>query len=355
MNFRSIRSIRSKQGFSLVGIMIATALMGVLSLGIIEITQQQSKAYKQATTRFEVNSLSSAMGMLMMNSIACTNSLGGAGTNLANGQQVVIRSPEGVALFSTNDSYQNNTVTIESLTIQNLSVVGQTASMNIVASFRQAQSPLLPGLSIQRRFPIMAHLDAGGLLEVCYSVEGEAVLTARKLSCEKDLKGIWIPINAAGTDGYCQLQDVEINGDLYVKNHIKVDKTIKLGTPTGPCEEGQLAYDYTEHAMKYCNFELNWITVGQASGTLVGGFMVYNHVSGTIVGVRGAWGVAKGYPTIANLACPVGSKNVTISFADDTLGNSPTEYDDYGVDLYASCVAGLEHMCHVTTVGCMLE
>jgi prepilin-type N-terminal cleavage/methylation domain-containing protein len=71
-----------KKGFSLVEVMVAAGMLGLVSLGVMKLTENQSKSSKTFETKFEVTSIVAEIRTLLSNSDSCTSTFV---TNPANG------------------------------------------------------------------------------------------------------------------------------------------------------------------------------------------------------------------------------------------------------------------------------
>lgn len=73
--------LKSQRGFSLVEVLIASALMGAVALGIAKLTKDQSKSAKTIESRFEVTAIVSEITQLLSNKESCKATLRGNNAN----------------------------------------------------------------------------------------------------------------------------------------------------------------------------------------------------------------------------------------------------------------------------------
>lgn len=199
-----MKNKKQDKGFSLISVLIAAGMTGLIAVALVEIASQQGQIQKRAQISFGINSISGAITQMLFNIKACTNSLGGTGTPISESTPVTIKAPNGDSLYAVGNKFDNGTITIQNIAIVDLitDIANRDAFFYIEVTFLQS-SQQLTNLTIPRKFPVQAHLDAAGNLEVCYSAEGEAVLTARKMACN-DIGGTWT-MDASGIDGSCTL------------------------------------------------------------------------------------------------------------------------------------------------------
>lgn len=74
----AIKSIlKASQGFSLAEVMVAAGLMGVLSLGVAQIMQNQQKTLVYAETKGEELEIFNRIRILLLDKAACENTFKG--------------------------------------------------------------------------------------------------------------------------------------------------------------------------------------------------------------------------------------------------------------------------------------
>jgi type II secretory pathway pseudopilin PulG len=110
-----LKLLRSTRGFSLVEVMIAAGMLGLVSLGVMQLTSNQSKSTKTFETKFEVTSIVAEIRTLLSNTESCKATFA---TNPANGgtaydynegalsNPMSLRSVRGLV---TRDRYTSNT------------------------------------------------------------------------------------------------------------------------------------------------------------------------------------------------------------------------------------------------------
>ncbi|MCK5882727.1 MAG: prepilin-type N-terminal cleavage/methylation domain-containing protein, partial [Bacteriovoracaceae bacterium] len=178
-----------EKGFSLAEVMVAAGLLSVLSLALVHITQNQAVVQKRAEASSEINTISNTITQNLLNSLACEETLT-LGSTISEGMDIAeIKNRRGDTLFNKVDKYGNRQISINDITLNNLSV-GPLANgsrfgeANIIVTFEKL-SKLIKGIKlIQKTFPVKISLSGANALLGCYSATENAVQTATEKSCE---------------------------------------------------------------------------------------------------------------------------------------------------------------------------
>lgn len=179
------------KGFTLVEILVAAGLMGILAVVMMNIFKQQTFSQKKTEAGFELSTLQQSINTTLLNAQACTNTLTVI-PNIAvpNLTLTQIRDQANNVQFQTGVSY-GNLVEIE--TIRLVNVVYPTASvptkrygtLDIQFNFKKT-SKVLENTNINSRtnFKVNIETDLAGRVTNCYSALENAVDTAKVESCQ---------------------------------------------------------------------------------------------------------------------------------------------------------------------------
>ena len=171
------------RGFSIAEVMVAAGLMGLLSVGLLNITKQQAVVQKRSETSVEINIISSLISQTLLNSGACNNTLG-LGGNVSNGKTLTaIKNRNGEVLFDTTSKYGNNTVGLQSMELSGLSVSPTTngflyGTVKLDILFEKLSKTLSGKKTLRKSFTVNVQLDGSSNLTKCYSATENAVDTA---------------------------------------------------------------------------------------------------------------------------------------------------------------------------------
>ncbi len=178
---------RNDAGFSLAELVVAVGVVGVISIGIIQLVEKQSKIQKKAEIDFEVNSLSTSIAQYLRSSDNCKATLTGVGTIINNRSiPAIIRVKRGGGtskIFKVGEKYAKGSVTLKKITVTDLVTnpspipAGMTGFGELflqvdfdlkskIISFNKA--------SISKKIPLKVSLDSGLQIVQCNSATEDA-------------------------------------------------------------------------------------------------------------------------------------------------------------------------------------
>lgn len=119
--------LNNQSGFSLIQVMVSAALMGILSLGFMQMNQSQIKNQKGLESAVEVNSLHSTITRSLISDSVCDTTF--AAKSIASGTNIpTIIGGSGVELFKADGSkVYGGTVAINSINIERVSDLGDVS------------------------------------------------------------------------------------------------------------------------------------------------------------------------------------------------------------------------------------
>lgn len=91
--------LKNQRGFSLAEIMIAAGMMGIVSVGVMNLVQDSTKANKGMTMNFEINQISQAIEGHLRDDVACRNTLVGLNPNGAGTAVTSILDKNNIVVF----------------------------------------------------------------------------------------------------------------------------------------------------------------------------------------------------------------------------------------------------------------
>lgn len=120
-----LKSQNTEKGFSIVEVLVASALMGAVALGIAKLTQDQTKSTKTIESRFEITTTINEMTQLLSERDSCIATLGGRDAVSTDPATSILAlyerpaTPPDIARFEANasntgPSYGNGTFKITS-------------------------------------------------------------------------------------------------------------------------------------------------------------------------------------------------------------------------------------------------
>lgn len=133
------------KGFSLVEVMVALGITGAIALGVMKISEQGSKAAKQTQSKFEIAQTQAEVISVLSNRTACTNTLGGAGVDLAgliggtSKSLPVIKSQNNTDFIGPFPT-QRKDIRIESLVLSGWDDVDKIANAKVTYTYKMGPS-----------------------------------------------------------------------------------------------------------------------------------------------------------------------------------------------------------------------
>ncbi len=207
-------------GFTLVQVLVAAAIIGGLSVTLMNIMRQQAVVQKMAEINHEETALLQQISRTLLNANACKFTIGD-GQPVQNGRSLIaIKNRNNTDIFKTTGPLseyggrvENKLLKILSFTLEvptgalvTLSgTTDQVGQIDLKVRWER-KSPLIQGNKTpSRKIPLSVKTtSADGLIE-CYSATENAVDTARQKACEQ-MGGSYIHPPGDPSSGRCDLQ-----------------------------------------------------------------------------------------------------------------------------------------------------
>ena len=288
-----LRSL-NKNGFSLAGILVGMALLGILTIGMMEMFSGMLKGQNYNKFRTQVENFGEELRSQLGISAICTATF--STTQLDPNTSVtipLIKDAAGNAIYKVNTSYGDNSFKITSMDLKSSPTqpwytednpATSSGRMILTVNYHALAQQAGPA-DFFRTYTIATHHDPQKKLTDCAALA--------KMS-----DGIWRYNSTTLADIYYTGGNVGI-GTSAPTATLEVNGPVKFGTSTDTCGsalEGQQRYNYTTHLMEFCN-GTDWTAYGtgaagnaqifDASGTWT------KPSSGTVVQVD-CWGAGGG-------------------------------------------------------------
>jgi len=192
-----INILNSEDGFSLAEIVVAAGLLGMLSLGVMQLMKNQQKSFSYAEAKSEEIEIYNQIRILLMNKEACLNTLGGH----AVGDSVSeVKNSSNISAFKVGNIYGNRSVKIVSLEIENDTVpAGGGLGQAFLKIKLQRVKKSLSSNIILKKMLLQVATNATGAIDECYSDTDQSILTSKQEMCAA-LNGTY-----DDTNGKCNL------------------------------------------------------------------------------------------------------------------------------------------------------
>lgn len=264
MHFLRKNIFANSAGFSLMEVMLAAGMMGILSAALIAVMKMGFSGQKAVQSADESSRLTAEMANVLANPTACMNTFGGR--NPPGGFTVSqIRNVSNAVLYQTNAVYGNRTVRLFSIEtggsgtdartqLPRYNATSSTAGTALVKVTWRKMADAAGPQELHRFFFLNVTLNGGGLVTAC---------SAQSTLAEE----IWQRSGVDPSTIYYNGGKVGI-GTLAPKVKLEVDGAIKVGTQT-VCDtdaEGAIRYNSTAKNIEFCNGN-SWMTIGDNSLT----------------------------------------------------------------------------------------
>lgn len=286
----TLRALRNQSGFSLVELMVASGLVGLLAVATMKISDINMKSLKRSEASLETQSIVVAITNNLLNGESCVNTLSPVG-GLSNGKNVTeIRNRVNRAIFNTTDSYGTRALKIKSMKVRDLDITPSTipagqkgyGELNLLVRLERLSSQIsVSSKIVEKKIPLKVEVDSSKRVLRCYAATENAVDTAKAAACN-NIGGVF----DSATDE-CDLADYPqpdssniAVSTKYLQDH-QVELDDKYVDITGDTMTGQLNVNSTVKANQFCvgtrcrDFKAQNCSPGQmvekirADGTLV--------------------------------------------------------------------------------------
>lgn len=185
---------KNQSGFSLVEIMIATAMLAGLSLGVMKTLEMMNKGQVVSDTKLEEFELKRLVATNLLDKNACNATLGGRsiGSNITE-----IKNSGGAVLYTSGLTY-NNSIEITQMTIVDKGLPGANGSrsVDLVISAKRVKK-ILKETAKDIKIPLIVTVpmpsSATGVIISCFTNENALIDLASEKACI-DLGGAWNPL-----------------------------------------------------------------------------------------------------------------------------------------------------------------
>ncbi len=286
------------KGFSLVEVLVAAGMIGVIGLGVMSLTKQSTESAKTLEVNSEMVTVLNEIRAILSDPINCKKSLQGLGAastaNAVDSLIYVNKAGTDVNKFETisrnaNARYGQGRIKITSYSLDDSGAgvdVASEETTNLVVSFDRGKG-IAGNQNINKNIKIWVDVDAGGNIQDCRSISATAnLIWTRSNVNQNDIfyagGQVGIGINDP-TDGF-QL-DVEgharvaetakVGGQLAVGKDIEatappldVAGEIRIQKGSGVCNnglEGSLRYNDGPKRMEFCDGN-SWRQIGGGNG-----------------------------------------------------------------------------------------
>lgn len=218
-----MKLLRNSLGISFMEIVVATGLMGAVSLGVLKLSDGSQKQTIYMNQNFDFDNYTKELSVVLNDATQCTSRFSVSGGNLtidASGVNAELRYGSSLASADVIAPVTNNQM--------------ETLPITIFLRFDRGENES-DGKAV-RKIVVPAMFDTNGDFVECINYQTEAQKTAFKLSCEF-LGGTFVD-GPSGTET-CDLSNLDATADL-IKDSMKKACTDTLnGTfndATGHCE-----------------------------------------------------------------------------------------------------------------------
>jgi prepilin-type N-terminal cleavage/methylation domain-containing protein len=187
----------NSKGFSLIEMTVVLALMGIASLGVLQINSSTHKATKTSEIGLEVNSITNSITQNLLNSSACSNTFKNSGI-IQNGLEISeIKNRTDQVLFNKTTKYGNNRLKISKLKLDSVNIKPADPGLSkkygefrLIIELEKLGTGYAGTKNVIKNIPLQGEFNLSDNLLKCYSSTEDAVYTAKKESCD-DVGGTW--------------------------------------------------------------------------------------------------------------------------------------------------------------------
>ena len=235
----------------MAGILVGVALLGVLTLGMMELFSSMLKNQNYNKFRTQIDSFGEEFRNQLGSGPICTSTFSGIQLDPATTKSFsAIKDPTGKNIYQVNTDMGDHSFQIASIDLK--STTGSpwyiednpatlTGRMILIVTYRASADQAGPKEAF-RTYTLSTHRDASGKLIDCVAMS--------KMS-----DGLWHHNPASVADIYYSDGNVGIGTDS-PKAKLEINGDVKFGNTGAGCSgatEGQQHYNYTTHTMEYCN------------------------------------------------------------------------------------------------------
>jgi len=224
--------LQSEDGFSLAEMSIAIGLVGLLSVGVMTVTKNQSKSSNKALGKAEEIRLISQIKMILADKRNCEATVLGEGLNAALNS---IKNKRDMELFKVGSLYGNRDVEITSLNLgnPNISPTSKTGTIDlqVVTNLKK-----INGESTNNQILLQVEVDATNRIVSCYSQGTEGIGAVDSEKCNM-LGGSYNEVSES-----CVYSDPCLLGEGHIASSVKcgLDTNNKIVKLSGSVMSGNI-------------------------------------------------------------------------------------------------------------------
>lgn len=178
--------LKNNSGFSIVEIMVAAGLLGVVSLGAMQMMNNVQKGQATSETKLEELELRRVITTILTDKTACLNSLNGVNVGSTFEQ---IRNSANTVVFEKDGIYGNGTVRLRNMIVMDKGVTyaDGTRDVNLIVGLQKVKQMALGGDVVNFKLDVRVLADsATGPITGCF-VDSDSII---QQACET-LGGTW--------------------------------------------------------------------------------------------------------------------------------------------------------------------
>lgn len=256
----------NQKGFSILQLVVAASLMSVLSLGLTNMIQSQSRTVYYLEDQMSHQNFKKELESLLMDNAICNSSLLGKTlpTSLlsvapVSGTDFEIRNTSGVTIFDPLDSNKNSydNLVLNGIKMQNLDItnplVGGNVNLEISVGRKRGSGQKLKNINIVKSVILDASWNVQGCIGgsvnglLGYNVEGVQAIVPNSID---QITGVWTLANISGT--YVDTDASSLNGTIW-KDSAGIVRAFLVGGTGGS------ATGVVNPATPICIWDATWL------------------------------------------------------------------------------------------------
>jgi type II secretory pathway pseudopilin PulG len=188
-------SSNKNQGFSLPSVLVSMGLLGVLAVGVMQLSQTMTKSSKSSEVKAELVFVQNQIVQVLLSGTHCNKNFKDKVVPInANSTPISITqlkrdngTTDGIVAFDTTGTYGNGQIKISSMQVEGpVNLVNNSGSITLKVTFERLAKSIVGGNRIIKEYPLYVETVVDGSdnkIVKCYSSEGNAIETAKKEFC----------------------------------------------------------------------------------------------------------------------------------------------------------------------------